>query len=100
TLYRRAMSILKKAFGENHPDYALCVHNLANLYEVTGNYIKAQPLTLQAIALEKQFLLNKLNFLSESELLAYINEKERHFLSPLSIPYQNNSDTFKKVVYN
>ena len=98
--YNQAMIILKKALGENHPDYVLCLNNLANLYEVTGNYVAAVPLILQAIALEKQFLIDKLNFLSESELLSYVNENESSFLRPLSIVYQNNSDTLKKLVYN
>ena len=35
-LYRQALEIRKKALGENHPDYAASLNNLATLYQIRG----------------------------------------------------------------
>ena len=35
-LYRQALEITKKALGEEHPDYATSLNNLAALYQRNG----------------------------------------------------------------
>ena len=35
-LYRQALEIRKRALGENHPDYATSLNNLAGLYQAMG----------------------------------------------------------------
>ena len=43
-LYRQALEIRKKALGEEHPDYAQSLNNLAALYRAMGAYDRAEPL--------------------------------------------------------
>jgi tetratricopeptide (TPR) repeat protein len=53
-LLLRAIAIVKKAFGPEHPDLATGLNNLAMLYEDTGRYAEAEPLLLRAIAIVKK----------------------------------------------
>jgi tetratricopeptide (TPR) repeat protein len=43
-LFKEALAINKKVLGENHPDYAMSLNNLATLYDDMGNYTAAEPL--------------------------------------------------------
>ena len=45
--------------GEKHPDYANSLNNLAWLYAAQGNYAKAEPLYIEALAIHKQVLGEK-----------------------------------------
>ncbi len=38
--------------GENHPNYAHSLNNLASIYEATGDYAKAEPLYRQALEIK------------------------------------------------
>ena len=42
--------------GENHPDYAASVHDLACLYANQGEYARAEPLLRQALEIRKKVL--------------------------------------------
>jgi tetratricopeptide (TPR) repeat protein len=42
--------------GQDHPDVATHLNNLAYLYNSQGRYAKAEPLYLQALALCEQLL--------------------------------------------
>ena len=42
--------------GENHPDYAISLNNLARLYKAMGDYAKAEPLYRQALEIRKRVL--------------------------------------------
>ena len=42
--------------GENHPDYATSLNNLAVLYQARGDYAKAEPLHRQALEIRKRVL--------------------------------------------
>ncbi|MHC4579805.1 MAG: CHAT domain-containing protein, partial [Planctomycetota bacterium] len=55
-LYRQAREILKKALGEEHPDYAHSLNNLAGLYVSMGAYARAEPLYRQALEIRKKAL--------------------------------------------
>ncbi|MFM7469656.1 MAG: tetratricopeptide repeat protein, partial [Vampirovibrionales bacterium] len=47
-LYLQALAIRQKSLGENHPDTANSLNNLAGLYEDTGRYHEAKTYLLQA----------------------------------------------------
>ena len=47
-LYRQALAIGKKVLGEQHPDYAKSLNDLAGLYQSMGDYAQAEPLYRQA----------------------------------------------------
>ncbi|MBK6877849.1 MAG: tetratricopeptide repeat protein [Ignavibacteria bacterium] len=42
--------------GENHPDYAKSLNNLAGFYEAIGNYEKAEPMFLEALRIRREVL--------------------------------------------
>ncbi|MDZ7905982.1 MAG: tetratricopeptide repeat protein [Cypionkella sp.] len=48
---RQAMEIDRKALGEDHPDYATRLNNLASLLRATGRLAQAVPLFEQAAAI-------------------------------------------------
>jgi len=54
-LAERALAIRKKVLGDNHPNVATSLNNLAALYESQGRYSQAEPLYRQALY---QFTLN------------------------------------------
>ena len=45
-LYLQAMEIRRTALGEQHPDYATSLNNLAALYVAMGRHAEAEPLYL------------------------------------------------------
>ncbi|TYT71705.1 tetratricopeptide repeat protein, partial [Microcystis aeruginosa] len=44
----------KQLLGDNHPDVATSLNNLAGLYRSQGKYTEAEPLFLEALDLRKQ----------------------------------------------
>src|SRR5262249_14499770 len=56
TLAQQALEVRKKTLGENHPDYALSLRNLATLYWDMEDYAKALPLPQQALEVTKKTL--------------------------------------------
>jgi tetratricopeptide (TPR) repeat protein len=55
-LFREAMEIRRRALGEEHPDYAASLHNLAVLYQAMGKHQAADPLSRKAIEIERRTL--------------------------------------------
>ncbi len=55
-LAQQALAIWKQQLGDNHPDTAISLNNLAGLYTVQGRYSEAEPLYKQALAIHKQQL--------------------------------------------
>ena len=55
-LYEEALAIRKKALGDEHPDYAASLNNLAALLEATGRYEEAEPMFREALAIRKKAL--------------------------------------------
>jgi tetratricopeptide (TPR) repeat protein len=56
TLYLQALEIDKKSLGAEHPDVAIGLNNLAQVYYQQGQYAKAAPLYLQALEINKKAL--------------------------------------------
>ena len=52
--YLQCREILWKTLGEEHPDYATTLNNLAGLYFAMADYGKAEPLYLQCLRDPKQ----------------------------------------------
>jgi tetratricopeptide (TPR) repeat protein len=52
----RALDIRKKVLGEDHPDTAMALNNLANLLSDQSSYEEAQPLYERALAIRKKVL--------------------------------------------
>ncbi|MEH2348469.1 MAG: tetratricopeptide repeat protein, partial [Nostoc sp.] len=73
----QSLSVTKKRFGDEHPDVATSLNNLALLYDSQGRYSDAEPLYIEALAMSKRLLgdehpdvassLNNLAFLYNSQ---------------------------------
>ena len=48
-LFRRALTIVEKALGPEHPNVATGLNNLASLYADQGKYAEADPLYQRAL---------------------------------------------------
>ncbi len=46
--YERALAIVEKSLGPEHPHVAASLNNLALLYEAQGKYVEAEPLYKRA----------------------------------------------------
>ena len=55
-LYLQALEITKRRLGEDHPDVATRLNNLANLYSDQGRYNEAKPLYSKALDMRKRLL--------------------------------------------
>jgi tetratricopeptide (TPR) repeat protein len=53
-LAERALALLEKARGPGHPQVAIAVNNLAELYRLKGEYARAEPLYLRAVTIQER----------------------------------------------
>jgi len=54
TLKRRALAILEKSLGPNHPQVATALNNLALLLKATNHLAEAEPLMRRALAIDEK----------------------------------------------
>ena len=54
--YEQCLEITRSRLGENHPDVATSLNDLALLYSSMGRYDQAEPLIQQALEIRKQLL--------------------------------------------
>ena len=54
--YEQSLAVARARLGEDHPDTAQSLHNLAALYEDQGHYGKAEPLYKQALGIKRRVL--------------------------------------------
>ncbi|WP_013322199.1 tetratricopeptide repeat protein [Gloeothece verrucosa] len=54
--YKPCLDVLKSHFGEEHPDVASSLNNLAALYSSMGRYSEAEPLYQQALEINERLL--------------------------------------------
>ena len=55
-LFRQTIEISRHVLGENHPDFATSLNNLAAVYESTGRYSEAELLYQEAMNIRRQVL--------------------------------------------
>ena len=55
-LYQKAIEINRQVLGENHPDYATSLNNLAPCTTSWVTTLKAEPLYQKAIEINRQLL--------------------------------------------
>ncbi|MCX7426882.1 MAG: tetratricopeptide repeat protein, partial [Planctomycetia bacterium] len=53
---RQAIEIFREVLGEQHPDFATSLNNLAELYRSMGRYEQSEPLCRQALEIRRQVL--------------------------------------------
>ena len=54
--YEQSLSAAKKRFGDEHPNVATSLNNLALLYDSQGRYSDAEPLYIGALSMRKRLL--------------------------------------------
>ena len=91
--FLRSLSIRQQQFGDDHPDVATSLNNLAALYESQGRYPEAEPFYLRSLSIRQQQFgddhpdvatsLNNLAGLYESQ--GRYPEAERLYLQTLAI---------------
>ena len=55
-LHQRALAIVEKALGPEHPSVATGLNNLAEVYSAQGRYAEAEPLHKRALAIREKAL--------------------------------------------
>jgi CHAT domain-containing protein len=55
-MYKRSLAIKEKAFGPDHPDVALSLNNLAQLYHAQGRYTDAEPMYKRSLTIREKTL--------------------------------------------
>ena len=79
-LYQQALKASRTAVGENHPDYAASLSNLAGLHQAMGDHAAALPLHRQAleirrIALGENHPLYAASLNNQAELFEHMGDK-------------------------
>ncbi len=97
-LYKRALAIREKSLGEEHPDVATSLNNLAGLYRAQGKYAEAEHMYSHALAIREKSLgkghpdvATSLNNLAE----LYITQGKYAEAEPL---YRRALEIYEKVV--
>jgi len=52
--WNKTLTVLKKAYGEEHPTYSKILNNLAILYKSKGDYAKSEQLNLQSLSIKQK----------------------------------------------
>jgi tetratricopeptide (TPR) repeat protein len=97
--------VTQRAVGNNHPDYAACLNNLAEVYREMGNYTQAEPLYRRAAAIDRaafgedhEFYATDINNLALLyQALGRNGDAEPLFQQALSI-YRKTSDNDHPMV--
>ena len=55
-LFKRALAIWEKPLGPEHPEFAMGLKNLAELYRAQGRYAEAEPLFERALAIQDEMI--------------------------------------------
>ena len=92
-LYRQALEIRRTALGEDHPDYAASLNNLAGLYAATGRASEAMPLMEQAAAIDDRMIGQILAIGSERQRTAFLNTVVAKLHAFLSLVLQHLGDS-------
>ncbi len=97
-IYKENLSYAKTKLGENHPDYASSLNNLAGVYESQGNYAQALPLYQEALAIDKKVLgENHPAYATSLNNLAYLYVEQGNYAQALPL-YQEALAIRKKVL--
>ena len=76
----QSLAISKELLGENHPEYAGDLNNLAMMYFEAGDAPKAEPLCRKALTIRKRVLgEERLEYTNSLELLAAIQQGRGDF---------------------
>lgn len=84
SLFLESLKIKRETLGENHPDYLMNLLNLAVLYRIIGLNEKSSQYFEQFSKSNHNRIFDDFYFMSEKELIDYVNSKKNNLFSPLS----------------
>jgi tetratricopeptide (TPR) repeat protein len=89
-LFLQALEIRSKSLGEDHPDYAVNLYGLANLYYMMGRYAEAEPLHHKDINISRKALGEDHPYYATSlNNLAYLYYKMGRYAEAEPLYYQD-----------
>ncbi len=96
-LYLNALQLRKKLLGENHPDVATSLNNLAILYAASDQTKKAFSLMQQATTIENKLISNLFAASSQQTRFAYLKTVRGNFEAFLSLILNHLADNNEAV---
>ncbi|MEO0969571.1 MAG: tetratricopeptide repeat protein, partial [Cyanobacteria bacterium J06639_18] len=93
--YTLALSLRTKLLGENHPDVAFSLNNLATLWAATQRFTEALSYRIRASEIYDRLIRNVLAFSSENDRLALIDKIRGGFDLFVSLIYQHLANKSK-----
>ena len=98
-LYKEALAIDKKVFGDEHPNVAGDLNNLAELLRTQGKYDDAKPLQEEALAIRKKVLGEEHPEVAESlnNLALLLDAQVRPFLKMYAVSFSCCGAHFRVV---
>lgn len=84
SLFLESLEIKRETLGENHPDYLMNLLNLAVLYRIIGLNEKSSQYFEKFSKSSHNRIFDDFYFMSEKELIDYVNSKKNNLFSPLS----------------
>ena len=84
SLLLESLEIKRETLGEKHPDYLMNLLNLAVLYRIVGLNEKSSQYFEQFSKSNHNRLFDDFYFMSEKELIDYVNSQKNNLFSPLS----------------
>ena len=84
SLFLESLEIKRETLGENHPDYLMNLLNLAVLYRIIGLNEKSSQYFEKFSKSNHNRIFDDFYFMSEKELIDYVNSKKNNLFSPLS----------------
>jgi tetratricopeptide (TPR) repeat protein len=98
-LAKRALAILEKVLGPNHPDVATLLNNLALLYEAQDDVARAVAFRLRATDISERNIALNLAAGSELQKLFYLDtlSGETNFTVSLPVRYAPNDQAARRL---
>lgn len=100
-LAQKALDILLRILGDNHPDEIPFLYNMAVYYNKAGNVIEAEQKYMQALSLQSHDVRTNFLHLTSQEREKYWNQKSYLFKYAPMLAYQSPQDAKKTTMaYN
>ena len=97
----QALEIRRKVLGEEHPEYAISLNNLAGYNFKAGNYDESAKLCKQCFERNKNFVLKNFASMTEKERANFWSINSKFFSDRLpDFAYKHPTPTFATIAYN
>lgn len=99
--FTQSLKLRGQLFDKWNTRYLIGLNDLANFYDAIDADSIASQLYIEAASIEKKVLLEKLDFMSETELLSYLKSRQMDFTAfPYSFLWKYHSPALLQTAYN